>query len=157
MRCWKRYLTLSESSPLNLKFINPTELPDALPARIAKRLTAKDPARVVLVVDDDQMNAAALRIILTRRGCEVKVAFTLADALALIDEVPNIVLLDLMLPDGDGAVILSRMRGNGQPGRVVVMTAVTDPERLSATCHLKPDALLQKPFELRDLMRALER
>ena len=126
----------------------PTGLPSPGPDGAAVR-------RRVLLVEDDLVTASALSTILTRRGFEVLHAATVADALTLLDVAPEAVILDLMLPDGDGSAVLQRLRATGAHTRVVVTTAVGDSDRLAAVRAMNPDVLLQKPIDLASLLRGL--
>jgi len=107
-------------------------------------------------VEDDPATSRALRLILGRKGWDVVVAKTLAEARTLLLPAPQGVVLDLMLPDGDGASLLAEIRDNGLPTRVVVTTGVNDPDRLAAVRALLPTAVLTKPITLPDLLRALD-
>ena len=68
---------------------------------------------------------------------------------------PEYVVLDLMLPDGDGVVLLRAIRAGGRPTRVAVTTGSIEKARLASVRLLKPDVLLFKPITLEDLLRGL--
>lgn len=80
-------------------------------------------------------------------------AGTLADALAHLGAKPSWVILDLMLPDGNGERILETVRESGSGARVVVTTGVFDEQRLRALKDLAPHAILIKPINVRELLR----
>lgn len=130
------------------------QAPPRTSARSSALLEDKD-TRSVLVIEDDKTSATALRIILTRRGCDVTVASSVAEAIEQLEKPPCTVLLDLMLPDGDGLLILERLRQMKSPTKVVVTTSVSDPDHLLAAQHLRPHAILQKPINLVDLFRVM--
>jgi DNA-binding response OmpR family regulator len=102
----------------------------------------------VLLVEDDLVSARALDTIMGRRGFDVSHVITIAAALDQLVHQPAFVILDLMLPDGDGAAVLGAIRDRGLSARVVVITAVSDPDRLAAVHALKPEAIMQKPIDL---------
>ena len=106
------------------------------------------PRPCLLLVEDDWTSHDALRKLFRRKGWEVLSAMTVAGGLALLEARPDCVILDLMLPDGDGAAILRKVRSDHLPIRVVVTTGLSDPTRLRAVADLKPDAVLQKPIDL---------
>ena len=111
----------------------------------------------MLVVEDDPASASALSTILRRLGMEIKVTATVSDALAaLAVERPDVVLLDLMLPDGDGEQILSHVREHLPGTRVYVLTACSDLTRLKKLNLLKPDSILAKPIDLGRLLAELK-
>ncbi len=114
----------------------------------------------VLVVDDDVQLQAALRQMLTRAGMQVQVAGERAEALSTVAvSVPDVVVLDLSLPDGDGVQLLSELR-TWSDVPVLVLTGATDPRRMLAAFDAGADDSLRKPFgpdELLARLRALLR
>jgi len=109
----------------------------------------------VVVVEDDRATRDALRSLFGRMGYAVDTATTVADGFCLLDPPPDYLVLDLMLPQGDGADLLRYIRSHHLPTRVAVTTGMSDPERLEAVSGLGPDGLLQKPIQVEDLCRAL--
>ena len=109
--------------------------------------------RNLLVVDDDQATRDLLRAIFTHLGWEVAVAATRADGLAHLDPPPDLLILDISLPDGDGTDILRRIRRDHLPTRVAVTTG-HDLASLDGVAGLRPDALLQKPINVDEVVRA---
>jgi DNA-binding response OmpR family regulator len=108
-----------------------------------------------LVVEDDPDSCEALRLQLQRWGCEVECATTAGAALVRVDEwQPHCVLLDLMLPDAAGGVVLRKIRANKMPIHVAVITAAgeTSPVLRSARTY-SPDAIFQKPLNFEDIRR----
>ena len=81
----------------------------------------------ILVVDDSAVVASTLRSWLTRHGYEVVTAASGEEALVLATSVPDLVLLDLTLPDFSGVEVLRRLRCDEALSRipVVVLTAST--------------------------------
>ena len=110
------------------------------------------------MVEDDPGSRTALRYVLNHAGHEVEVAETLAEAMRAITAggpPHDLVVLDLMLPDGDGAAVLQSLRAAGAATTVVVTTGVMDAQWLDRVRALGPSALLQKPIRLQELMRFL--
>ena len=121
----------------------------------------------VLVVEDDAGIAAGLAAHLERLGHAVDCTGAIAEAWrALAAEPYDVVLLDLGLPDGDGTVLLRRLR-EPRPGRlpdagtpVLIMTARDQVASRIEGLDLGADDYLTKPFdpdELAARMRALRR
>jgi DNA-binding response OmpR family regulator len=110
----------------------------------------------VLLVEDDPVTGSVLVAILRRRGHLVTLTTTVADGMKKLEENPQFVILDLMLPDGDGSTILQHIRRLQLPIRVLVTTAVSEPHRLREIHEMKPDLLLQKPIDLGRLIGALQ-
>ncbi len=111
----------------------------------------------VLIVEDNALVSSAMRILLEATGHTVTEAATTEQALAVFDNPdnpPDVALLDLTLPDGDGLTILTRLQELGRAPRIcVAVTGHDDPEVrsrcLAAGCH---DVLL-KPVPARELAR----
>lgn len=114
------------------------------------------PKRRLLLVEDDWRTHDALRKILGRLGWEVQSAMTVSGGLALLSLNPDAIILDMMLPDGDGLVVLQKARADHPSTRVAVTTGIEDSQRLDEIRNLKPDALLRKPLELSDLLKAID-
>jgi CheY-like chemotaxis protein len=110
-------------------------------------------ARKVLVVEDDRSSRKALGRLFTLKGWEVTEAATLAEGFEGLVPPPRCIVLDLMLPDGDGADLLRHVRAVGLPSRVVVTTGISDKERLEAVVGLRPDSLIRKPIDFDALCR----
>ena len=103
-------------------------LPEAK-QRMLERLHTTDEAlagKRVLVVDDDVRNIFALSSLLERHGMEVISASTGAEAIALIQQTPqlSLVLMDIMMPQMDGYEIMRRIRGE-PPYRLLPIIALT--------------------------------
>ena len=105
----------------------------------------------VLVVDDDPSLLKALRIGLTARGDEVLTAHTGAEAVnqvALV--VPDLVILDLGLPDLDGIEVCRRIREFSQVP-IVVLSAYGDERRKVEALDRGADDFVTKPFGMAEL------
>ena len=107
--------------------------------------------RTVLLVDDDDDFRLALADSLTADGCKVLEVATGEAALALLDDaakargpVPDLLVLDLLMPGMSGTEVLQRMRKSHRWAKlpVLVVTAVNDqmlPVRLDLPIAFKPD------------------
>ena len=114
----------------------------------------------VLVVDDDFMVAGIhARFVQRTPGFEVVgTARTGAEALALCEELaPELVLLDVHLPDISGLEVLQRLRAGGSTVAVVMVTAERDAEAVRSALHGGALQYLVKPFEFRDFAARLQR
>ena len=110
----------------------------------------------LLLVEDDRATYTALKGILTLRGWDVVVATTVADALEAIKSDLDAVILDLILPDGGGEVLLQQLRNESRPVPVAVTTGTTDAQRIADVERLRPTVLLKKPIALTDLLKAIK-
>ncbi|MDF1484610.1 response regulator transcription factor [Ramlibacter sp. H39-3-26] len=121
----------------------------------------------ILVVEDDPGIAEGLRANLRQRGYAVDACATVAAAWgALRAEAFDALLLDLGLPDGDGATLLQRLRQAAPPGLpdpclpVLIMTARDRLEQRIAGLDQGADDYVVKPFDVDELdarLRALLR
>ncbi|MGV9415731.1 response regulator [Nocardia sp. NPDC003693] len=109
----------------------------------------------VLVVDDEPQILRALRINLSVRGYEVTTAATGAAALrAAAEKHPDVVILDLGLPDMDGIEVLAGLRGwSSTP--VIVLSARTDSSDKVEALDAGADDYVTKPFGMDELLARL--
>ena len=115
----------------------------------------------VLVVDDDRAVREALRRVLTLAGYEVQTADGGQEAIeAVVQSVPDAVVLDVGMPDVDGLEVCRRLRMLGNRVPVLMLTARVEIEDRVAGLDAGADDYLIKPFdndELKARLRALLR
>jgi DNA-binding response OmpR family regulator len=109
-------------------------------------------SRRTLLVEDDPDTCEALTRILTRRGYEVACATSVRQALSKLQAAPESIVLDLMLPDGNGIELLRHVRESGLPVRIAVATGAGDTDLMSDAILLKPDAFFTKPIDATELV-----
>ncbi len=115
----------------------------------------------VLLIEDETNIAEAIRFILTREGCEVFVEADGAQALARVFSLlPDLVILDLMLPGMSGLEILSALRARPETAglKVMMLTARGQGRDREAAERAGVSAFMAKPFsnaEMRAQVRAL--
>ncbi|WP_269821600.1 response regulator [Nocardia yamanashiensis] len=109
----------------------------------------------VLVVDDEPQILRALRINLSVRGYEVTTAANGAAALrAAAEKHPDVVVLDLGLPDMDGIEVLAGLRG-WTTTPVIVLSARTDSSDKVEALDAGADDYVTKPFGMDELLARL--
>ena len=111
---------------------------------------------MLLIVEDHDATRRTLARLMSLRGWEVQVASTLAEGIDLLDNEPEWLILDLMLPDGEGESVLRRIKEAKLTTRVAVTTAEGDEGRLEAVRRLGPEAVLCKPISFEELCRWCE-
>jgi len=132
--------------------------------RIARRAAAEhkpaDGAKlVVMLVDDDAELGKMLRTYFALEGFAARTATNRAEIVAALRQapVPDLVLLDVTLPDADGFEVLAKMRQHpalkGVP--VIMLTAKATREGVLKGLLSGADGYLTKPFEIDTLMRAV--
>lgn len=112
------------------------------------------PSRI-LVVEDEADIAALVAYHLTREGYRVRTAASGAEALAAIaHERPDLVVLDVMLPEFSGYEVLSELRRREELAEipVVVLTARRDEADRIRGLELGADDYVTKPFSPRELV-----
>ena len=111
----------------------------------------------VLIVEDQAAARRPLEVMLAHHNFRVGAAPDLSTALAAIEaSPPDAVILDLMLPDGDGAEVLREVRRRGLKTRVIVMTG-KNPGTIGDVTAMRPDAVLIKPISFdAELLPALK-
>lgn len=115
--------------------------------------------RDVLVVDDDFMVAEIHRRFVERVDGfrAVGVARTGADALTAVRDLrPDLILLDVYLPDMTGLEVLRRLRSEGADVGVIMITAARELDTVSGALHGGAADYLIKPFEFPQLQAKLE-
>lgn len=111
----------------------------------------------VLIVDDEQVLLDLLRDALRFAGHEVTTAATGFDALRSVDHShPDLVVLDVNLPDIDGFDVCRRLRSKGNDVPVIFLTARDDPDDLRTGFTRGGDDYLTKPFSLEELNLRIE-
>jgi CheY-like chemotaxis protein len=110
----------------------------------------------ILVVDDDASIRATIQEILEFEGYPVQTATNGAEALRAVEHRrPSLVLLDMRMPVLDGWGFIAGLRQRGMALPVLVMTAAQDSRRWAE--DVGAAGYLAKPFELSDLLAAVER
>ena len=114
----------------------------------------------VLVADDDQRLLALVRLALSRNGVEVETAATSADALKMFDDSkPDLVILDVVMPDLSGWEVLRRIRESSDVAVMLLSGRDSDVDKARGL-DLGADDYLTKPFsflEFEARVRALLR
>jgi two-component system OmpR family response regulator len=115
-----------------------------------------DRAARVLVVDDEENITFLLDSALRHFGFDVQVASTGRGGLQGVEEfVPDVVLLDVMLPDLDGFDVVKRMRADGHQVPVLFLTARDTVDDKVRGLTLGGDDYVTKPFSLEEVVARL--
>ncbi len=107
----------------------------------------------VLIVEDEQVLRSIIARNLEARGCEVIEAETAESAIERLADGPDLILLDINLPDRTGWDILRHLKRGGRKIPTVIVSAVrVSAERLA---EFQPLAYLPKPFPIEALIRVV--
>lgn len=114
----------------------------------------------LLIVEDDESIAMALEYVVRREGLRCTRAGRGAEALRLIEaETPDLILLDIMLPDMSGYDICDRMRRQEATAgvKVLMMTARGSATEQRRAMDHGADGFVSKPFDLTTLRAEISR
>jgi DNA-binding response OmpR family regulator len=111
---------------------------------------------VILLIEDDLMLAEMLRDLLSSRGHTVWHAASGAAAAAISDEIqPDLVIVDLVLPDANGLVLCANLRERW-PIPIIICTASMRPEDAVLSFKLGADDFVRKPFSTDEFEARIE-
>lgn len=98
----------------------------------------------------------AMLALLRMSGFEALPAASVAEGMGLLAQNPNCIILDLMLPDGNGAEILAYVRDRQLPMRIVVTTGAIEWQKMLKISPIPPDLVLQKPVDFKQMLKWLQ-
>lgn len=102
----------------------------------------------MLVIDDEERICKALVRVVERFGCRARAATSGADGLDLVArDVPDLILLDLQMPDMSGPEFLEELRKTHPDLPVVVVTGYPDSELMKQAARYAPLMMLTKPVD----------
>lgn len=114
----------------------------------------------ILLVEDDKKITMALSLRLQAMGYQVDSAADAVYAMkAAVRCQPEVVLLDINLPGGNGFVVADRLRSSVSLARIpiIFITASKDPEMRRRAASYGESAYLEKPFQAAQLVEAIDR
>lgn len=108
---------------------------------------------LILVVDDDRELTDMLSELFRLEGWKTLVAHTVSDATELVHASrPDVIVLDIMLPDGNGLDVCRRWRYEGQALGIVMLSARGNSVDRILGLEIGSDDYMAKPFEPRELV-----
>lgn len=118
----------------------------------------------ILVVDDEPRNLDVIEVLLSRENYELNYVSSGQDALNSLGEIfnPDLILLDVMMPDMDGLEVCRRIkaRSEWQAIPIIMITALTEKEDLARCLNAGADDFISKPLnglELRARVQSMVR
>lgn len=115
--------------------------------------TAPGPAVQILIVEDNQEIGRSLVRGFAERGFNVVLSTSGREAMAAAaKQTPDVVVLDRMLPDGEGLEFLARWRTQGLSAPVIVLSALTSVDDRVSGLERGADDYLAKPFSFAELL-----
>ena len=110
----------------------------------------------VLLVEDDQALAMGIRYALEAEKYEVIHAASVQKARQALSGKPELILLDVMLPDGNGYDLCKEIRENDALTPIIFLTAVAEEVNIVQGLGLGADDYVTKPFRVRELISRCE-
>ncbi|WP_457556248.1 response regulator [Candidatus Pyrohabitans sp.] len=112
----------------------------------------------ILVVDDEELIRLSLRKLLEKNGYRVEVASSAAEALEKLKaDGFRIVITDIMMPDMDGVELLKKIKEQDRSIYVIMITAYASLERAIASLKFGAGDFIQKPYENREILEAVQK
>jgi len=114
----------------------------------------------ILVVDDVARNLNMIEAILAPHGYKVLLAHNGLEAVETArNEKPDLILLDIFMPDMDGFTACSKIKSDESTRMipVIIVTAVAHEQNKEFTRELGADGFLAKPFMVQDLLDTIDR
>jgi DNA-binding response OmpR family regulator len=116
--------------------------------------------RTIMLVDDDPEIVAVVRTMLEQNGYNVRCAYSGMQLFAaLAEQKPDLIILDVMMPNLDGLEVLARLKG--VPGTssipVILLTALNQYEEIFEGYKTGADHYITKPFTKTQLMTGIHR
>ncbi|MFH1538228.1 MAG: PAS domain S-box protein [bacterium] len=115
--------------------------------------------RKILVVDDDRDIAEFIENLLVGEGFEVRVAFNRKDSLTMLDEeTPDLVLIDIQLPDGNGIDICKKLKRDPTLSSILIylISAKSQNELRAIAEEAGADGFVSKPFEIDSFLDTID-
>lgn len=113
----------------------------------------------IIITDDEIMNLRMTEFILKKAGYEtVKTASGIECLNAVKEQKPDLILLDLLMPEMNGFEVIERLRemDEGRDIPVILLTAAEDKESLDKAHELGVSACVGKPFKQEDLLETIQ-
>jgi len=113
--------------------------------------------RKVLVVEDDEGNCQALREPLEDEGYEVQARLNGACFQQMRSDLPDLILLDILLSGEDGRELCQRLKGDEKTRHIPVILLSAHFSARDSPAMSGAEAFLPKPFHLRELIDLVKR
>jgi DNA-binding response OmpR family regulator len=127
------------------------------PTRAGASSAAKPSGKKILIVEDDEKIALALALRLKAAGYQTSTAADALNGVASAEKLrPDLVLLDISMPAGDGFTVAERMRNVSEaPPPIIFLTASKQPGLRERARKLGAAGFFEKPYEADDLLAAV--
>ncbi|REG83539.1 response regulator transcription factor [Algoriphagus antarcticus] len=112
----------------------------------------------ILLVDDEPNILLSLDFLFKKEGYQVLIARDGEEAMALIrDEIPDLIILDIMMPKVDGYEVCAFVKENYLKTKVVFLSAKSKEKDLQKGLALGADKYLTKPFSTKEIVAEVKK
>lgn len=108
--------------------------------------------KTILLVEDDKALAMGTVFVLEAEGYEVRHAANIKTARTMLDDKVDLMLLDVMLPDGSGYDFCRSVREDGTQIPIIFLTAMSEEVNIVQGLELGADDYIAKPYRLKELL-----
>lgn len=128
-----------------------------LKERRTEKIFQQKKIKNILIIDDEKDLCSLLSDLLSRRRYNVAIANTKREAIASLKrETPDLVFLDLKLPDGDGMEVLSKINAINPRTIVNIISAYGSEERREEAKKKGAYSFIDKPFTEKEVLRNIK-
>ena len=121
---------------------------------------AEKDTKIILCIEDEQEMIDLIRLILTRRGFDVRGATSGEEGLKIMqEEHPDLLLLDLMMPEMDGWEVYQKMKADAKMKDIPVIVVTARAQSIDKVLGLhiaKVDDYIAKPFSPQELLTSVD-
>jgi len=113
----------------------------------------------ILIVDDSETNLVLLEAILEDSGCNVEKAFSAKEALvSLTRGIPDLILLDLLMPNENGFDLLKKLKSNNifKSIPIIIVTAFANNENKIMAKELGAADIIEKPINIKEFLQIID-
>jgi two-component system, OmpR family, response regulator len=114
---------------------------------------------LILIIEDDSGTAAVIDAVLKKRGYSTRLASNLHEIMRALrtKPAPDLILLDILLPDANGFAVLERLRRHPELGQipVVMLTSLSEPADVAKGLALGATGYMSKPARPQALIQAI--
>ena len=110
----------------------------------------------ILIIDDESELVSALTERLTLRGYDTHGVINFADGLKFLKAIPDVVILDIGLPDMDGLEVLKKIKEINNSIQVIMLSGYGDDEKVNKSLNYGAFDYLIKPVDIEELVSKIE-
>lgn len=111
----------------------------------------------IFVVDDEKSILEALEFMLTEEGYKVNTSLKGSDLLKLNGDLPDVIILDVLLSGEDGREIARKLKLQSKTRNIPIVMVSAHPNARESVAACGADEFIPKPFDIEDLLNTVER